>query len=147
MKRITVTVRNEVGVIAGITEALAEAGVNLISISTEAAGETGLVTLATEEADHDRALYCLMNAGYRAVTDEVLLIRLRDEPGALAKVAGRFKDAGVNIQSLHILDRHGGYATLALDTRDREAAAALLTPQRDRVKAGSLLASCQVCFH
>lgn len=128
MKRITVAVQNRVGVIAGVTETLAEAGVNLVAINTERTGETGLVTLSTEEGDHDRALQCLVNAGYRAVTDEALLIRLKDEPGALAKVAARFRDAGINIQSLHILDRHEGYATVALDTEDREATAALLSP-------------------
>ena len=62
------------------------------------------------------------------MTDEALLIRLPDEPGALAKVAARFRDAGINIQSLHILDRHEGYATVALDTEDRDATVALLTP-------------------
>ena len=128
MKRITVAVQDRVGVIAGVTEALAEAGVNLVAINTERTGETGLVTISTEEGDHDRALQCLVNAGYRAVTDEALLIRLKDEPGALAKVAARFREAGINIQSLHILDRHEGYATVALDTEDREATAALLSP-------------------
>ncbi len=128
MKRITVAVQNQVGVIAGLTEALAQAGVNLVAINTERTGETGLVSLSTEEGDHDRALHCLVDAGYRAVTDEALLIRLRDEPGALAKVAARFRDAGINIQSLHILDRHEGYATVALNTEDREATVALLTP-------------------
>ncbi|MXY88861.1 MAG: ACT domain-containing protein [Dehalococcoidia bacterium] len=128
MKRITVATQNRVGVIAGITETLAGADVNLVAINTERTGETGLVTLSTEEGDHDRALQCLVEAGYRAVTDEALLIRLKDEPGALAKVAARFRDAGINIQSLHILDRHEGYATVALDTEDREATAALLSP-------------------
>ncbi|MCY3881273.1 MAG: ACT domain-containing protein [Chloroflexi bacterium] len=128
MKRITVAIQNRVGVIAGITETLAGADVNLVAINTERTGETGLVTLSTEEGDHDRALQCLVEAGYRAVTDEALLIRLKDEPGALAKVAARFRDAGINIQSLHILDRHEGYATVALDTEDREATAALLSP-------------------
>lgn len=128
MKRITVAIQNRVGAIAGITETLAGADVNLVAINTERTGETGLVTLSTEEGDHDRALQCLVNAGYRAVTDEALLIRLKDEPGALAKVAARFRDAGINIQSLHILDRHEGYATVALDTEDREATAALLSP-------------------
>ncbi|MXW24791.1 MAG: ACT domain-containing protein [Dehalococcoidia bacterium] len=128
MKRITVAIQNRVGAIAGITETLAGADVNLVAINTERTGETGLVTLSTEEGDHDRALQCLVEAGYRAVTDEALLIRLKDEPGALAKVAARFRDAGINIQSLHILDRHEGYATVALDTEDREATAALLSP-------------------
>ena len=67
-----------------------------------------------------------MNAGYRAVTDDALIIKLRDEPGALAKVAARFRDAAVNIQSLHLLSRHGDYATVVLTADDRAKAEALL---------------------
>ena len=129
MKRIRVTARDEPGAVAAITEALARERVNLVAINTERMGERGLVTLATEDDDHDRALHCLMAAGYRAVTEEALLVRLRDEPGALAKVAARFRDAGVNIRSLHILDRHGDHATVAIDVADAEAAEALLEPE------------------
>ena len=129
MKRIRVTARDKPGAVAAITEALAREGVNLVAINTERMGERGLVTLATEDDDHDRALHCLTAAGYRAVTEEALLVRLRDEPGALAKVAARFRDAGLNIRSLHILDRHEDHATVALDVEDPEAAAALLEPE------------------
>ena len=124
MDRIIVMAKSEVGVIADITAALAEASVNILTINTENTGETGLVILTTE--DNDKALSALTASGFRAVIDDVLVIRLRDEPGALAKVAERFKNAGVNIQSLHILDRHGDYATVALAVDDREAAEALI---------------------
>ena len=86
MKRIIVTVENEVGVLADITQVLAREDINLASINTEGRGDSGLVILTTEECD--RALHALMNAGYRAVTDDALIIKLRDEPGALAKGSG-----------------------------------------------------------
>ena len=124
MKRIIVTVENEVGVLANITEVLAKEDINLASINTEGRGDSGLVILTTEECD--RALHALTNAGYRAVTDDALIIKLRDEPGALAKVAARFRDAAVNIQSLHLLNRHGDYATVVLTADDRAKAEALL---------------------
>ena len=126
MERIIVMARSEVGVIADIAAALAEAAINILSINTENTGETGLVILTTE--DNDAALQALTTAGFRAVIDDVLVFRLRDEPGALARVAERFKDAGVNIQSLHILDRHGDHVTFALSSDDREKAEALLGP-------------------
>ena len=126
MKRIIVTVQNEVGVLADITEVLAREDINLASINTEGRGDSGLVILTTEECD--RALHALMNAGYRAVTDDALIVKLRDEPGALAKIAVRFRDAAVNIQSLHLLNRHGGYATV------------IMTAECDRAKAEALLA-------
>ena len=115
--RIVVIANNEVGVIADITAILANAGINLESINTEVSSEQEAVILTTDNSD--RALYVLNQAGYKAVGDEVLVLRLRDEPGTLAQVAGNLKQAGVNIQSMHILNRQGGYAMIALTTNDR----------------------------
>ena len=124
MDRIIVTARNQVGVVADITTAMARADINILTINTEGVGESGVVVLSTD--DNDAALDVLASAGFRAVVDEALVIRLKDEPGALAKVAARFKESGVNIQSLHILDRHHGYTTVALSPDDRAKAEALL---------------------
>ena len=124
MNRIIVMVKDDIGVIAGITRVLAEAGVNLRSLNTEYTDDTGLVIITAD--DTDEALRVLTDAGYRAVIDDVLVIRLPDEPGALAKVAEKFRHAGVNIQSLHILDRHAGYATVALAADDRAQAEKLI---------------------
>ena len=127
MERIVIMARNEVGVIADITMALADVGINIESLDTERAGEQGIVTLTTD--DTDRALHALNDAGFKAATDDSLIFRLRDEPGALARVAERFKAAGVNIQSLHILARRSGYATVALTTDDRTRAEGLVDPE------------------
>ena len=127
MERIIIIVRDEVGVIAGVARALADSGVNIESLDTERAGEQGIIILTTD--DTDTALRALAQAGFRAATDDSLVFRLPDEPGALAKVAERFKAAGVNIQSLHILDRRAGQATVALSTHDRAEAERLLAPE------------------
>ena len=124
MNRVIVMGKSEVGVIADITAPLASAGVNILTINTESTGETGLVMLTTD--DNDAALEALTAAGFRAIIDEALVIRLPDETGALAKVAEKFKDAGMNIQSLHIVERRAGYALVALSVDDRDGAAALL---------------------
>ncbi len=124
MHRIIITVKNDVGVIADISKTLADANVNIQALNTEAAGEKGVVILTTDESDH--ALRALKNAGFRAVTDEAMVIRLRDEPGALARVAERFKNAGVNIRSMHILDHHAGHATVALTADDQAKAKTLV---------------------
>lgn len=121
-------VENEVGVIADIARCLANADINMKTINTDGAGETGAVIITTDQ--DDLALEVLTQEGFKAVTDEPLVIRLRDEPGALAKVAERFKAANVNIQSLHIIDRRADHATVALS----------LSPE-DRAKAETLLDS------
>lgn len=128
MERIIVMVENEVGIIADIARCLANADINMKTINTDGAGETGAVIITTDQ--DDLALEVLTRQGFKAVTDEPLVIRLRDEPGALAKVAERFKSANVNIQSLHIIDRRSDHATVALS----------LSPE-DRTKAETLLDS------
>ncbi len=121
MNRIIVMVDNQVGIIADIARALSEAGINMESINTETAGDQGAVILTTDNYDH--ALYVLNQAGFKAVSDDdALVVRLPDEPGALAGVADSLKQAGVNIQSMHILNRQQGYAMVALTTDDRARA-------------------------
>lgn len=122
--RIVVVAQNEVGVIADISRTLADAGINIETISAEGVNDHGTVTLTTDA--QDAALRVLTSAGFKAVSDESLVLRLPDEPGALAKVAERFKHAGVNIQSLHILERQEGYTLVALAAEDRAQAEALV---------------------
>ena len=129
MERIVIMARDEVGVLSDITRTLAQANINLESINTQVNGEHGTIIISTD--DTDRALLALADAGYSAVTDDAMLIRLKDEPGALAKVAQRFDEAGINIRSVHILDRKDGFATIALSTspEERERAEALVGPE------------------
>ena len=120
VNRIIVMAKDEVGVIADITRTLADEGINLVSINTESGGEEGAVILITDQ--YDSALHILNRAGFKAVGDDALVLRLPDEPGALAGVADRLKRAGVNIQSMHILDRLSGHAMIALKTDNRPVA-------------------------
>ena len=131
MERIVIMARDEVGVLADITTTLAHANINLESINTQVNGEHGTIILSTD--DTDRALIALADAGYSAVTDEAMLIRLKDEPGALARIAQRFSEAGINIRSVHILDRKDGVATIALSTSPEDRGRAEELVGRDAV--------------
>ena len=123
-ERIIIMVDNEVGVLAGITGVLARAGINVESMNTQTAGDRGAVILTADDADH--ALSVLNQAGYKAVSDDAVVVRLKDEPGALARMADRLRQAEVNIQNLHILVRQEGFALVALTTNDRAATEAAL---------------------
>ena len=124
MNRIIIMANNEVGVITDISRVMADNDINIETMTAQGPGENGVVTLTTD--DNDAALRALTDAGFKAVTDDALILKLPDEPGALAKVAQRFKDTGVNIQSLHILARHHGYTTVALSADDRTRAETLI---------------------
>ena len=133
MERIIIMARDEVGALAEITGVLAAANINLATVNTQVSGGQGMVIISTDNVDTDHALEVLTDAGFTAVADDSLIIRLNDEPGALAKVAQRFSEAGINIRSLHILDRNDGVATIALTTAPENRARAEELVGRDAV--------------
>ena len=125
MQRIVIMAENRIGVIAQIAGTLAEGGVNLNSIATENEGQHGVVIITTDRTDH--ALAILNQAGFKAVSDEAVLVQLLDQPGALANLASELTGAGLNIRTFHIIERREDYATAAITTDDQERAKTALT--------------------
>ena len=120
MQRIVIMAENRIGVIAQIAGTLAEGGVNLNSIATENEGQHGVVIITTDRTDH--ALAILNQAGFKAVSDEAVLVQLPDQPGALANLASELTGAGLNIRTFHIIERRDNYATAAITTDDQSRA-------------------------
>jgi hypothetical protein len=125
MKQLTVLVPNLPGQFARITEALAARGINVEDFDVESHGADGLISLTVDR--YDDALRALRDAGLRAVTQDTLLIRLEDKPGALAVVAARLKDAGLDLRSMHIVRRHGNVSIASLVASDNVRAAGVLS--------------------
>jgi hypothetical protein len=124
MKLLHVLAPNQPGVLARIAEALAAAGVNIEDFDVESHDADGIISLTVDQ--YDVALHLLRDLGYHAVTQDTLLIRLEDKPGALAKIAVRLKDAGLDLRSMHIVRRTGEFSIVSLVASDNAAAAAVL---------------------
>jgi hypothetical protein len=124
MKQLTVLVPNERGVAARIASCLAEHQVNIEEIDIEGMEDRGIVVLSVDR--YDEALRALNGQGFRVITQDALLVRLEDKPGALAAIAVRLKDAGLDLRSMHILRRDPGKAVASLVASDNTKAAELL---------------------
>lgn len=116
MKQIAVIADNRPGLVADVTAVLGERGVNIGTIDGQAVRGLGLVRMTV--SDGDLALRALRDAGFHAFSEEVILIRLEDRPGALARVARRFKDANLDITSLRIVSRDGTTGVVAISCED-----------------------------
>ena len=125
MKEITlVTPPDRPGTLADIAEVLAARGVNITDMEVLDDHAHGIIRLRAEP--YDVALRALTEAGHHALSEEVLLIRIKDEPGGIAQVAARFREPALNVTTLRILRRHAGWATVALSTSDNVLARTLL---------------------
>lgn len=124
MKQLTVLVPNEIGIAASIAACLAQCGVNIEEIDIEGVEDRGIVVLKVDR--YDEALRALSDGGFRAVTQDALLVRLEDKPGALAAIAMRLKDANLDLRSMHILRRDAGGTIASLVASDNGRAGEVL---------------------
>ncbi|MGI9239441.1 MAG: ACT domain-containing protein [Verrucomicrobiales bacterium] len=127
MKQLTVITSNEPGNLADITSALAGEEINVENIEADGHGRRGVVVLTVGLDVYDLALRTLREkTSCQVFTEDALVVRVEDRPGALAEIATRFKEASVNLRSLHIIRRYDGFSLASLVADDREAAEALV---------------------
>lgn len=124
MKQITVLTRKEPDELTRVAALLGEAGVNIEHIDAERLEEAGVIVITVDR--YDDALKALRDHGLRAITQDALVIRLEDKPGALAMIARRLRDANVDVRSMHLLRRDAGYSLASIVATDNNAAASLL---------------------
>ena len=125
MKQITIiTPPDRPGTVADVAERLAARGVNIVQIDVSDDHAHGVIFLEAEP--YDVALRALADGGYQAISEEVLAIRVKDEPGALARVAARFREPQINIHAMRIVRRDRGWATVILSTNNNARARTLL---------------------
>ncbi len=85
---------NQPGVMAAVTEALADAGVNLYALSLSDSGEHGVLRVVTTDAEKTRQV--LRDTHDRWTETDVLVVPIGNQPGAFGQAAKKISDAGVN---------------------------------------------------
>lgn len=102
-----------------VAELLGRHGIDIRSIDFVEHGDEALLNLAV--SDHDQALALLIDAGYQVVSNDIVLLRTPDEPGALARVARRISDHGIGIRSLTLMQVGDAGLVVAVATTDNPA--------------------------
>jgi hypothetical protein len=124
MKEFSVTLANQPGQLATLARRLADAGVHIQSLAAIGSNDESLLRLMPDDADATRRV--LQDAGLHFEERLVLDTFLPDEPGALAAVAQRLADAGVNIDSMYLLHSNAEGLHFAVTVDDPQAARANL---------------------
>ncbi len=124
MKQITIVTPAQTGLMADISDHLGRAGINIETLEAFVVRDWDIVQLTV--SDYDRALRVLRDAKYDAITEDAVVINVKDQPGALAKVMRRLNEAGVNMRSMRILHRQAGEAMVAISMDRNEEAMRLI---------------------
>jgi hypothetical protein len=120
MTEFTVQLANRPGMLAMLAERIASAGINLEALAAYGVGEEGRVHLMVDDAVTARSV--LRRAGLAFDEREVLATSLPHHPGAVAAMARRLADAGVNIEAIYLLRCSAEGMEFAVAVDDPEAA-------------------------
>jgi len=112
MKQITVVVADKVGVLAELSYLLGKARVNIEALSAEVQGGKSVINLVV--SDDRKAEMILKSNGYHVLAGEMLVVKIKDAPGALSEISKKLQKAKINIESIYLLTRGDGHSLDAL---------------------------------
>ncbi len=120
IKQISLFLENKPGHLNAICRTLADAQINIVTLSLADTQQFGIVRLIVE--DWQRAKDVLESAGYVVNVREVVAAAVPDRPGGMAEILDVIGKAGVNIEYMYAFTfRHGQEAILVFrfDNPDR----------------------------
>jgi hypothetical protein len=121
-KEFSVKLANKSGELARVAEILQKDGVNIRSISTEPQAEA--VRMVTSDPEKTRK--SLSESGMQFSERNLLVAKLEDRPGELARISGALAKEGVNIDSAYMLDKDSKHVHVALAVSDENKARNIL---------------------
>ena len=110
--QLTLSLVSRPGTLAALTRSLADAGVNITALNAPEASGRGKIRLLVN--DPGRAKRALRKANYRANEEPAFVVRLRNKPGALARLAARLAKERINVRSMYATTAGRGSAVVVL---------------------------------
>ncbi|UCG73879.1 MAG: hypothetical protein JSV45_05770 [Chromatiales bacterium] len=116
MKLLTIICQSTDNPVTRVAELLGEQGIDIRSMDFTERGDQAFLNLAV--SDYDQALALLVGAGYQTVSNDIVLLRTEDQPGALAQVSRQITDQGIGIRSLTLMQVDSEGIVCAVATTD-----------------------------
>ena len=121
-KEFSVKLANRSGELARVTEVLQKDGVNIRSISTEHGAEVVRIVAS----DPETARKSLSQANMQFSERNLLVAKLEDKPGELARISAALAKEGINIDAAYMLYKDSKHVHVALAVSDEDKARNIL---------------------
>ncbi len=99
LHQLSIFMENKPGQLRAVCQALADAGLNLQTMTLADTKEFGIARLILPEWQQAKAV--LEQAGFLVKVSEVLALEVDDRPGGLAEVLGIIEEANLNIEYMY----------------------------------------------
>ena len=126
-RQLSVFLENKPGVLAEVCKALGDHDINIRGVSVSDTVDHAVVRLIV--SDPHKAIHVLGEHGALVVETDVLVVKLSDQPGALADLASKFARGKVNIEYAYG-SSDDTEATIFMRVSDTKKGLALLSPAK-----------------
>ena len=125
-KEIHFTTPNEVGTVGKVTSAFSQGHLNLLGFCALGTQDTGNFWVYTE--DNTKAFDCIKGIGYKPNEEDVLLVEINNQAGAINEAATKLAKEGIDIYHSYC-SSHGDMnkALWIVRTNDNERALKVLS--------------------
>ena len=125
IRQISIFLENRPGQLSQICRALADADVNIATLSLADTSDFGIVRMIVD--DHEKARNVLLDGGHAVKVSQVVAVCVPDRPGGMAEVMSVLDAAQANIEYSYAFSFHRGEkAVLVFRFSDNEKAEAAL---------------------
>ncbi len=136
--QLSLFLQNQPGQLVGPCRTLAEAGVDIRTLTVADTEQFGILRLIV--SDYQRAASALRDAGYVINITEVVAVEVPDRPGGLSEVITMIEGSAVNIEYMYAFPfGHEGKAVLIFRFGDPDAAIAVLASKGVPVLTGDVI--------
>ena len=106
IRQISLFLENRPGQLSAICRMLAEADVNIATLSLADTSDFGIVRMIVD--DHEKAKAVLSAKGHVVTVREVVAVCVPDRPGGMAEVMQALDSAGANVEYSYAFAFHKG---------------------------------------
>jgi len=124
-RQFTLYLEHKPGELAKVTKKLADTNINIEGISVSGSTDIGLVQIVVSNAMATKKVLSKMKIAF--TVQDVALLPVRNEPGALSKIIARLANYGLNINYV--------YATASVCKKDCDCYAIISAPNLKKVEA------------
>ena len=106
VKQISVFLENKIGRLAEITSLLSQEGINIRALAIADTTEFGILRTIVDRPEE--ALKILRERGLAAKETEVMVVKVPDRPGGLARILEILKESAFNVEYLYAFVKQSG---------------------------------------
>ncbi len=119
--QLSVFMENKPGHLQGVLKKLADANINIITLTIAETSDFGILRMIVNDAD--KAKKALNESHFTCSTTEVLAVEIDDTPGSLLRAIEAFSKKGLNIEYMYAFtEKRGDRAVMIFRFDDIEAA-------------------------